>query len=280
MRYFGGSTLIISLAVVIIIVGLGFLSFSNIDIPLFNWLERGIFNIISPVLNIVTGFCDIVSDYWQGITNVNDLIEENQELKRELSELKLKQEMTNYLVNQNKRLRDLLSFKEVVPYDTLGARVIGYSTSHWKNSIIINRGEKDGLELRMPVLSYEGILVGRINHLSANSAQVLLISDQEFVVGGIVQRSDSRAVGIVKREVNPSQNIMENIPWNNKSPEGDILKGDIIVSSGLSDSYPKGLPIGTVVGVEEDNYGLSQKAVIDIFLDTKTIEEVLVITNF
>ncbi|MTI58735.1 MAG: rod shape-determining protein MreC [Firmicutes bacterium] len=280
MRYFGGSTLIISLVVVIIIVGLGFLSFSDIDIPLFNWLERGIFNIISPVLNIFTGFCDLVSNYWQGITNVNDLIEENQELKKELSELKLKQEMTNYLVNQNKRLRDLLSFKEFVPYDTLGARVIGYSTSHWKKSIIINRGEKDGLELRMPVVSYDGILVGRINHLAANSAQVLLISDSEFVVGGIVQRSDSRAVGIVKREVDPPRNIMENIPWNNKSPEGDILKGDIIVSSGLSNSYPKGLPIGTVVKVEEDNYGLSQKAVIDIFLDTKTLEEVLVITNF
>ncbi|QTL97257.1 rod shape-determining protein MreC [Iocasia frigidifontis] len=280
MRYFGGSTLIISLVVVIIIVGLGFLSFSDIDIPLFNWLERGIFNIISPVLNIFTGFCDLVSNYWRGITNVNDLIEENQELKKELSELKLKQEMTNYLVNQNERLRDLLSFKEFVPYDTLGARVIGYSTSHWKKSIIINRGEKDGLELRMPVLSYDGILVGRINHLAANSAQVLLISDSEFVVGGIVQRSDSRAVGIVKREVDPTRNIMENIPWNNKSPEGDILKGDIIVSSGLSNSYPKGLPIGTVVEVEEDNYGLSQKAVIDIFLDTKTLEEVLVITNF
>ncbi|AZO94308.1 rod shape-determining protein MreC [Halocella sp. SP3-1] len=280
MRYFGGSTLIISLVVVIIIVGLGFLSFSDIDIPLFNWLERGIFNIISPVLNIFTGFCDLVSNYWRGITNVNDLIEENQELKKELSELKLKQEMTNYLVNQNERLRGLLSFKEFVPYDTLGARVIGYSTSHWKKSIIINRGEKDGLELRMPVLSYDGILVGRINHLAANSAQVLLISDSEFVVGGIVQRSDSRAVGIVKREVDPPRNIMENIPWNNKSPEGDILKGDIIVSSGLSNSYPKGLPIGTVVEVEEDNYGLSQKAVIDIFLDTKTLEEVLVITNF
>ena len=73
---------------------------------------------------------------------------------------------------------------------------------------------------------------------------------------------------------------MENISWNTRSEEGDIKEGDIIVTSGLSDNYPRGIPIGEVVSVETDNYGLSQKAEIKLFMKKKTIEEVLVITGF
>jgi len=103
-----------------------------------------------------------------------------------------------------------------------------------------------------------------------------LLNSPEYVVGAIVQRQDSRAIGLVKGQINDEvYNIMDNLSW-----DASIKKGDIIVSSGLSSNYPRGIPIGLVDSVELDNYGLSQKAKIKLFMSEKTIEEVLIVTDF
>jgi phosphoribosylformylglycinamidine cyclo-ligase len=60
----------------------------------------------------------------------------------------------------------------------------------------------------------------------------------------------------------------------------NIKEDDIVITSGFSNNYPKGLPIGKVVSVSPDNYGLSQKAELELFSSIKTTEEVLIITNF
>jgi len=275
------STFIIILVIVILVAGLGIISFSDVDIPYLNWVEKGLFNLFSPMVEGISGFYNSVSNLWSGFTNVTELIEENSELKARLSRYEAQNQMLNYLLKENQRLRTLLSFKENKLFESTGARVIGYSISQWENRLLIDRGTRDGLEEGMPVISYHGALVGRVVYTGAYTSQLLLINDPEYVVGGIVQRDDSRAIGLVKGQLNnPEANIMDNIFWNTAAPEGDIKNGDIIVTSGLSNHYPKGLPIGEVISVEKDNYGLSQMAEIELFLNRKTVEEVLVITDF
>ena len=68
---------------------------------------------------------------------------------------------------------------------------------------------------------------------------------------------------------------MDNIAW-----DADIQQNDVILTSGLSNNFPSGLKIGEVISVENDNYGLSQKAEINLYINNITLEEVLVITNF
>lgn len=281
MQWPNKSTITLSLVVIILIAGLGVINFTGVEISYLSWVEDGLFNLISPVIEYATGFYHSVRSYWDGIMHVGKLIEENEALKKRVFKLEREKQLMYMLSNENQRLRELLAFKRFIPYQTLGARVIGYSPSNWENKIIIDRGAKDGIKSRMPVISYNGSLVGRVDYVGATSSQVILVNNPEFVVGGIVQRSQSRAIGLVRGQLNKTKvNLMENISWNTKSKEGDIKKGDIIVTSGLSNSYPKGLPIGKVIKVEKDNYGLSQKAEIELFMSLKTIEEVLVITDF
>lgn len=281
MAKFNRKRIILVVVLVFIIAGLGFINFSGVEIPFFNWAEKGIYNIITPVIEAGNGFCNSVKDYWNGIRNVGELIQENKELKEEISKQNVRILLYEYYRNENNRLRALLNFKEQKDLETIGARVIGYSTNNWDNRIIIDRGAKDGVEEGMPVITYKGALVGRVDYVGAFSAQVLLCNDSEFVVGGIVERPESRAIGLVKgQQNNPGVNIMENISWNISSEEGDIKVGDPIVTSGLSNLYPRGIPIGEVINVEYDNYGLSQKAEIELYMNIKTIEEVLVITRF
>ena len=280
MDRFNQTAFIIAL-VLVIIVGLGIVSFSGLDIPFLNWIENGIYNLITPIIEYTTGFYNSVKNYWNGIMNIEELIAENNHLKEKISSYEIEKITNENYKNENIRLRELLSFKKRLSFKSIGARVIGYSTTHWDDRFIINRGSRDGIKERMPVLTYNGALVGRVEYVGAYSSQVLLCNDPEFVVGGIVSRPASRAIGLVKGQLNePGINIMGNISWNTSSEEGDVKVGDIIVTSGLSNSYPKGLPIGEVIKVETDNYGLSQKAEIELFMNSKTIEEVLVITEF
>jgi len=158
----------------------------------------------------------------------------------------------------------------------VGAEVIANSPSPWEKTITINKGSRDGLEKRMPVITYSGYLVGRIENTGSNYSQIRLITDQDFVVGGIIARTDSREIGLVRGSGRDEKNnIMDNIAW-----DADVQENDVVLTSGLSNNFPSGLKIGKVLEVESDNYGLSQKAEIDLYINNITLEEVMIITSF
>jgi len=267
--------IIITIIIILLALAAG-LYFFNINIPYFQYLERGIYNLISPVVEFFSGLYNFFISYWQGLLNLDEMIQKNKELEHNLADLKLENIMLESYKKENERLRKLLSFKEHVSLKTLGASVIGFAPSIWENKLIINRGSNDGVRKKMPVISYNGSLAGKVDYVGSNSSHVSLIYDPEFIVGGIVQRSESRAIGMVNGQLNNDEiNIMDKISWS-----ADIKKGDIIVTSGFSNNYPKGLPIGKVERVFSDNYGLSQGAEINLFSSINTIEEVLIITDF
>lgn len=281
MRRIDHKTVIIIILLLIIIAELALSRFSDQDLSVLTWLKKGFYNLITPIVKGISSFVDTFKSYWNAVINIDDLIETNEQLRKELSQQRIQLLLNDYYRRENIRLRELLSFKEQLSFESIGAHVVAYNLSNWDNRLIISRGSRDGIEERMPVITYDGALVGRVEYVGANTAQVLLCNDPEYVVGGIVERPESRAIGLVRGQINkPEINIMENISWNTRSEEGDIRVGDIIVTSGLSDNYPRGLPIGEVISVETDNYGLSRKAEIKLFMKKKTIEEVLVITGF
>lgn len=264
------------LFIIVLLVLIGSLYFFNINISYFQYIENGIYNLISPVIEFFSGLYHNTVSYWKSLLTVDEVMEKNKMLEREIASLKLENLMLEGFQRENERLRRLLSFKEHVPFETIGATVIGFSPSLWENKLIINRGSDDGIRKKMPVISYNGALAGRVDYVGSSSAQITLIYDPEFMVGGLVQRNDSRTIGIIKGQLNDNNiNTMDKISW-----DADIKKGDIIVTSGFSNNYPKGLPVGEVLEINSDNYGLSQSAKIKLYSSINTIEEVLVITDF
>ncbi len=276
MNNFNSSGIVISIIIILLISGIAVINYFEIDVPYLVWVEKGIYNVITPSVGYFTNLYDSVYSYWQGFMNVDNILAENERLEKRTASLKRENLLLQKFKRENQRLRKLLAFKKYVDYKTKGARVIGYNPSNWGSKIIINLGKNDGIEKKMPVISYNGLLVGRVNFVGANSARVSLVNDPEFVVGGIVQREDSRVIGLVKGQPKERKiNIMDKISW-----DADVKKGDFILTSGLSNNFPKGLPIGKVTEVKADNYGLSQQAKIKLFFSLQTIEEVLVITDY
>lgn len=199
--------------------------------------------------------------YHRNMMDSGRLRYENENLRRRLFDLR-------EVEQENLRLKNLLNFKQRSPYRLVPARVIARSPDNWSSSVIIDKGRYSGIRRGMAVVNTRG-LIGRVTETSVSLSKVLLINDPSQGVSSIVQ--SSRQEGLVNGSLG-SNLIMRYLP-----DEAQISPGDTIITSELSQVYPKGLLIGTVVNVGKEFSGLSRYAMIKPAADLSSVEEVLVI---
>jgi rod shape-determining protein MreC len=169
---------------------------------------------------------------------------------------------------ENDRLKSLFNFKQKSPLRLVAARVIARSPDSWSSSVIIDKGRYNGIHPGMAVINSWG-LVGNIVESTDNASKVLLINDPNQGVSSIVQRS--RQEGLINGTLG-THLIMRYLP-----DDAQIEVGDTIVTSELSQIYPKGLLIGKVVNIGREFSGLNRYALVKPVVDLANIEEVLVI---
>ena len=226
--------------------------------------------IVGPIQKIVTKFYHAVDEVWQSYFNLVLASRENRQLKAQLAEAQAKLNRLHELEQSNKRLRALLAFKSDVSHTIVAAEVIGKDPHPWFKSVVIDKGTADGLTPGVPVVISQGI-VGQIVETAAHHAKVILITDQNSSVDGLVQRT--RAKGIVKGGPG-NLAIFEYVLHKDAVEEGDV-----IVSSGIDGIYPRGLPIGRVVAIDHAEAGMFQTMTVLPFVDFEKLEEVLVIMD-
>lgn len=218
----------------------------------------------------------------RGLEGVSLGLAEKQDLKEQVQTLTLKDQRLNSenqqlreYKNEALRLRKLLAFREnnSEQYTLQAARVIARSSNNWFKIMTIDQGAQDGISQGMPVISPDG-LVGRISNTSAYSAQVQLITDREMAVGAILQNTRETR-GIVEGLGNSDQLGMINIPYYSK-----VKKGERVLTSGLSEFYPKGIIIGTVKSIKRESNGLLLTAAVSPAVKFDKLEEVFVVTQF
>jgi rod shape-determining protein MreC len=172
------------------------------------------------------------------------------------------------VLEENKRLRELLSFKKNTDYKVIAARVIGRDPSNWSSAIIIDRGSSSGIKKGDVSITFLG-LVGRVAEVNNGTCKIMLINDPGLSVSAVIQRSRQEA--LVCGSMGGSL-IMKYLP-----KDSDIKIQDVVVTSGLTTNYPKGLLIGTVVDIAEEFSSLSRYAVIKPAVKLSDLEEVLII---
>jgi rod shape-determining protein MreC len=227
-------------------------------------------SILSPFQRAFHWIVDSVTGVFKNYILLVDLKKENQRLEEEVHHLKQENADLKESAQAAERLRSLLLFKERVPATMISAEVVAYSSSPLFRSIVINKGERDGVRKGMPVVTWEGV-VGRVLRISPKASVVLLIVDRNSSVDCLVQRT--RTQGIVEGE-GGAQCYLRYV-----SRTEDIEVGDHIVTSGLEGIFPKGLSMGDVTKVEKKEYGLFQKVEVTPSAHFSRLEEVLVIVN-
>ncbi len=195
---------------------------------------------------------------------------ENEILKQRIAELQKENTHREEALLANERLRKLLQFQEKISTPTIAAEVIGQDSSSWFKSLTINKGEASGVRKGMAVITADGI-VGQILKTGRHYATVLLITDYNSAVDSIVQKTRARAIVEGKGETRCQ------LKYLLRSEEVSV--GDIILTSGLSGNFPKGLLIGEVRKVEKKGHSIFQYAELVPSVDLTKLEEVLVVAE-
>jgi rod shape-determining protein MreC len=206
---------------------------------------------------------------WQEYVALRHVREDNRQLRRDLDGLQRQNSDLRESAVAAQRLGSLLEFKEQFVPHTVAARVVGRDSTNWYSSVILNKGDRDGIQPEMGVMTSAGI-VGRVVKTGPFSSIVLLVTDPHNAITGIIQRS--RDEGIVEGTFQGRARI-KYLPLL-----ASIRVGDIVVTSGLTGGFPRGIVIGTVLTMQKEEGELFQSAEIAPQADLSKLEEVLIIT--
>ena len=174
------------------------------------------------------------------------------------------------LEDDNEQLRRLLQYKGRNPFkrSMAAAQVISRSGNAWFNTVLLDKGRSDGIRSGMAVVNING-LVGRTIEVSPHSSKVLLISDPDSSVSAYVARS--KVLGVVNGALS---NVLE---MKYIISSSSVEAGDLIVTSGVSDIFPKGIPVGTVVKADKRDYDLFQYIELKCSADLSKLDKVFIL---
>jgi rod shape-determining protein MreC len=224
---------------------------------------------ITPFERAFVNLQNRADDLWKSYFFLRGVRAENRQLKQQIEEMRLEQVRLSEDAAQARRLQALLGFKEQVIGKPLPAQVIGSSGSDLSRSIYIDKGSNDGVAQDMAVITANGI-VGKVLRVYPSTSLVLMINDQSSGVGVLLEKS--RLQGVLRGTPTGELSL------DRVMSDEQVAQGEVVLSSGGDQIFPKGLPVGTVTHVSPGH---------DLFLNIKVkptadlnrLEEVLVVTE-
>lgn len=226
--------------------------------------------ITSPIQYTVTSTLGGIKTVWMSYLYLANVSKENVLLKNDIARLMEENNQLKETVFLNKRLKELLEFKQSISASAVAADVIGIENTGWIKTATINKGASHGIKRDMAVVTPNGI-VGRIIDVQPATSKILLVIDPRCNTDVIAQRS--RIKGIA--EGNGTDKLI--LKYVNHSD--DIQIGDVLISSGLGGIFPKGLVIGEVVRVEKGDDNFFIYIEVKPGAELRKLEEVLIITE-
>ena len=186
------------------------------------------------------------------IPNADDIIGKNinEELKEEIEALK---KMTN--------IKNVMSDFEVI-----NGVVISRNISYWLDELIVNRGQKNGVEEGMAVVVSEG-LIGYVSEVYDNSSRVTLITNSSYNNTSVKVKDLYLILEYDK----------DHLIINQLDNKDEIKKGDIVYTSGLTDKFPAGITIGYISKIEDNSYGTGKKLYVDSYFDINSLRYVSIL---
>ncbi len=245
-------------------------------------------NIFNRPLNTAVGY--IIVPFQQGFSNmghwitnrfddvqtINQLMDENAALKAQIDELTVENTLLIQEKNELNRLRELYKLdSQYDEYHKVGARIIGRDAGNWYSSFIIDKGSNDGICVDMNVIAGGG-LVGRVTQVGPNWSKVVsIIADNSNVSAKTINVSDTMIV------TGDLQTMKDGVIHFSQliDSKDQVQVGDKVVTSHISDKYLPNILIGTIDTVDKDSNNLTKSGFLVPAVDFEHLEEVLIITD-
>jgi rod shape-determining protein MreC len=218
-------------------------------------------------------------DVYGWVEGVIGAKEENEQLRDEIAALRQAQIQAKTALQENKRLKELLGFRDlpVYPddYTPVFAAVVGHAPSRFEQEVVIAAGSSDGLRVNDPVVNRDG-LIGKVTAVTPHTAKVTLLPDASMAASAVDLATG--AIGLV-RSGGPSSSslILDRV-----DKQFVVSLGDAIVTAGsqrdaLPSLYPRGIPIGKVTSVGQSDTDLYKRIQLDPYVDFGSLHSVVVI---
>jgi rod shape-determining protein MreC len=219
-------------------------------------------------------------DAWAYVSDLADAKSENEQLRDQVEALRQQVIQEQTATRENQRLRELLwyiggpSFPQ--DYRAVAAQVILRPPSPYRQEVVIAAGRGDGVEINDPVVTEDG-LVGLVTEITGSGAKVRLITDGDSAVSAVVLSSD--ALGIVVPGASANSLILDRV-----GKDAVVKENDLIITAGwqtgrLESLFPRGIPIGTVASVGQQDVDLYKRIQIAPLVDFDSLASVVVLAK-
>ena len=181
----------------------------------------------------VTGMANLIGDF----QSYQALAAQNDDLRRELQQMKAWKEAALQLEQENARLLDLNNVRLDPQLTYITGVVITDSGSPFRQSVLLNVGARDGIIDGWPTMDGIG-LVGRISGVGARTSRVILLTDTSSRIPVTIQPSGQKAILAGDNTLNPPLEFLD---------DADLVRpGDRVVSSGDGGIFPADMLVGQV----------------------------------
>lgn len=210
----------------------------RIDSPRVERLRTDIVDATLPRLQWVMAPVTALANMADSFSTYAALYEQNQELRRELQQMRAWKEAALQLEQKNARLLDLNNVKLDARLTFVTGSVLADSGSPFRRSVLLNIGAQDGIQEGWAAMDGIG-LVGRIAGVGRQTARVILLTDPASSIPVTIQPSGQRVLLSGDNSSQPRIEFLESVEL--------VRPGDRVVSSGDAGVFPAGVLVGQVV---------------------------------
>jgi len=241
-------------------------------------IQRGAGEALSPLEEGTSRAFKPFSDLAGWVSDVADAKKQNKQLKTEVENLRGQVAQLATDRREADQLRALTQVSANLPTHakTITARVIAHSPTVWYSTIQIDKGRGDGVRVNDPVITAGG-LAGRVLATTGGTARVALITDASSAVSAEVMPNG--VTGIVKPEIGGKDLILDFIPKGSHLRRGQTVVTSGFQSGELQSLFPRGVPIGRVGSVNQDQLEVYQRVRVQPYADLRKLDFVQVVTN-
>lgn len=202
---------------------------------------------VTPVQRTVHWARTWVADKVVHSYHIETLAHQNQDLVAQNQAYAIRLQALSKDETENQALRAQLGLKNTTAYPIVSAQVLYQVLDPYVRKLVLDAGSNNGVQLGQPVVAADG-LVGQITDVQANNSEVTLITDTKVNVPVRVQRNPS-VRGFISGDKN--EGFLELRIFNQENT--DLLKDDLLVTSGLDGLYPANIPVAKVTDIAPAN---------------------------
>ncbi|MBM4356128.1 MAG: rod shape-determining protein MreC, partial [Deltaproteobacteria bacterium] len=235
-----------------------------------SFFETALMHMTGPGQSVMNGVFGTVVGWWKKYVYLVDMAEQNEELRQSISELKLMAAKARGLDEENRRLRDMLAFRnEHKELRLLSAQIIARETSPYfsVSRIRLDRGSDDSIAENMPVLTAAGV-VGRIEKVAGQYCDIMLITDSRSRIDVQIPGKGLNGTLAGTGDGLP----VFRFPFQKARP----AKGEALLTTGHDRLFPKGLVVGFVAQDGARQSGKQLEAAVEPAVSFASLQEVFV----